>query len=59
MILEACIPLMEEKGYELVVNQYDDYVVPNTAVEDGDETPTTSSTSPIWTSSTRPGAPTW
>ena len=37
VILEACIPLMEEKGYELVVNQYDDYVVPNTAVEDGDE----------------------
>ena len=37
VILEACIPLMEEKGYELVVNQYDDYVVPNTAVEDGDD----------------------
>ena len=37
VILEACMPLMEEKGYELVVNQYDDYVVPNTAVEDGDE----------------------
>ena len=37
VILEACIPLMEEKGYELVVNQYDDYVIPNTAVEDGDE----------------------
>ena len=37
VILEACIPLMEEKGYELVVNQYDDYVMPNTAVEDGDE----------------------
>ena len=37
VILEACVPLMEEKGYELVINQYDDYVIPNTAVEDGDE----------------------
>ena len=36
-ILEQCIPILEEQGIELVVNQYSDYVVPNTAVEDGDE----------------------
>ena len=36
-IQEQCIPILEEQGIELVVNQYDDYVVPNTAVEDGDE----------------------
>ena len=37
VILEQCVPLLAEQGIELVVNQYDDYVVPNTAVEDGDE----------------------
>ena len=37
VILEACVPLLAEQGIELVINQYDDYVVPNTAVEDGDE----------------------
>lgn len=36
-ILEQCVPILAEQGIELVVNQYDDYVVPNTAVEDGDE----------------------
>ena len=37
VILEQCVPILAEQGIELVVNQYDDYVVPNTAVEDGDE----------------------
>ena len=36
-ILNPCVPILAEQGIELVVNQYDDYVVPNTAVEDGDE----------------------
>ena len=36
-ILEQCVPILAEQGIELVVNQYDDYVVPNTAVEDGAE----------------------
>ena len=36
-ILEQCVPILAEQGIELVVNEYSDYVVPNTAVEDGDE----------------------
>ena len=36
-ILEQCVPILAEQGIDLVINQYDDYVVPNTAVEDGDE----------------------
>ena len=35
VILEACVPLLAEQGIELVINQYDDYVVPNTVVDDG------------------------
>lgn len=31
------MPILAEQGIELVVNEYSDYVVPNTAVEDGDE----------------------
>lgn len=37
VILEQCVPILAEQGIELVINQYDDYVIPNTAVEDGDE----------------------
>ena len=37
VILEQCVPILAEQGIELVVNEYSDYVVPNTAVEDGDE----------------------
>ena len=37
VILEQCVPILAEQGIELVINQYDDYVVPNTAVEAGDE----------------------
>lgn len=36
-ILEQCVPILAEQGIELVINQYDDYVIPNTAVEDGEE----------------------
>ena len=35
-ILEQCKPLLEAKGYTLEIVIYDDYVLPNTAVEDGD-----------------------
>ena len=37
VILEQCVPILAEQGIDLVINQYSDYVVPNTAVEDGDE----------------------
>ncbi len=35
-ILEVAKPLMEAKGYTLDIRVMDDYVTPNTAVEDGD-----------------------
>ena len=59
VILEQCVPILAEQGIDLVINQYSDYVVPNTAWRTGTRTPTTSSTCPIWRSSTRPGAPIW
>ena len=37
VILEQCVPILAEQGIDLVINEYSDYVVPNTAVEDGDE----------------------
>ena len=37
-ILEVCKPILAEKGYELQIHEYSDYVIPNTAVEDGEET---------------------
>ena len=36
-ILEVCIPILAEQGITLEVNEYGDYVIPNTAVEEGDE----------------------
>ena len=36
-ILNQCVDILKEQGIELVVTEYSDYVVPNTAVEDGDE----------------------
>ena len=35
-ILEQCRAALKEKGYELEIKVYDDYVLPNTATEDGD-----------------------
>ena len=35
LILEYAAPLMEEKGYKLEITEYQDYVIPNTAVESG------------------------
>ena len=37
-ILNQCADILKEQGIELVVTEYSDYVFPNTAVEDGDET---------------------
>lgn len=34
-ILNAVKDQIEEKGYELVIKEFDDYVIPNTALEDG------------------------
>ena len=34
-ILKQCIPLMAEKGYTLKIKEFTDYVLPNTATEDG------------------------
>ena len=36
-ILEVCVPILAEQGIDLQIHVYGDYVVPNTAVEDGDE----------------------
>lgn len=35
-ILEQVKPLLREKGYELEIEVYADYITPNTALEDGD-----------------------
>jgi len=35
-ILRQAAPLMEAKGYTLVVKEYNDYVIPNTATESGE-----------------------
>ena len=51
-ILEQVKPILAEQGIDLVIDEYSDYVVPNTAVEDGLE-------DAIWTSSMRRTAPTW
>ena len=37
VILEQCVPILAEQGIDLVINEYGDYVIPNTAVEDGEE----------------------
>lgn len=35
-ILEQAKPLLEEKGYKLEIQEFTDYVLPNTALNDGD-----------------------
>ena len=35
-ILDQCVAAMAEKGYKLVVRVMDDYIIPNTATEDGE-----------------------
>lgn len=44
-ILKAAKDILKEKGYDLVIKEYTDYVQPNLALESGDLMPTTSSTS--------------
>ncbi len=36
-ILNACVPILAEKGITLEVKEYTDYVIPNTAVEEGEQ----------------------
>ena len=36
-ILEQVKPILAEQGIDLVITEYGDYVVPNTAVDEGDE----------------------
>lgn len=36
-ILEQCVPILAEQGIDLQIHEYNDYVIPNTAVEDGEE----------------------
>lgn len=36
-ILEQCVPILAEQGIDLQVHEYGDYIIPNTAVEEGDE----------------------
>lgn len=36
-ILEQCVPILAEQGIDLVITEYGDYIVPNTAVEEGSE----------------------
>ena len=36
-ILEECVPILAEQGIDLQIHVYGDYVVPNTAVEEGAE----------------------
>lgn len=35
-ILRQCVSLLKEKGYDLKIVEYDDYVLPNVAVDEGD-----------------------
>jgi len=36
-ILEQCVPILAAEGIDLQITEYGDYIVPNTAVEEGDE----------------------
>ena len=36
-VLEQCVDILAEQGIDLQIHEYSDYVIPNTAVEDGDE----------------------
>ena len=35
-ILEQAVPLMEERGYTLEIEEFNDYILPNTALSDGE-----------------------
>ena len=36
-ILQQCVDILAEQGIDLQIHEYSDYVIPNTAVEDGEE----------------------
>lgn len=58
-ILNQCVPILAEQGIELVVNEYSDYVVPNTAVEDGGRGLQLTPAPAYLESSTRPAGTIW
>ena len=58
-ILEALKPTLAKQGVDLEIKIFNDYVLPNTQVQENSSTPISSSTSPTWTSSTRIAAPHW
>ena len=58
-ILKQCVPILAEQGIDLQIHEYSDYVVPIPPWRTAMRTPTTSSTSPIWMTSTPPAAPIW
>ena len=58
-ILEAAKPILAEKGIDLEIVIFDDYVQPNLQLEAAIWTRTTSSTSPILRTSTRKTARIW
>ena len=58
-ILEQVKPILAEQGIDLVITEYGDYVVPNTAVDEGDEDANYFQHTPIWSSSTRKTARIW
>ena len=58
-ILKVANDVLKPQGYELQIIEYSDYVQPNMALEARSWMPTSSSTSPILTISTRKRAPSW
>ena len=58
-ILAQVVDVLAEQGIELVVTEYSDYVIPNTAVEEGAEDANFFQHTPIWSSSMLRTAPTW
>ena len=58
-ILRSASRSWPTKGITLDIQEYDDYVIPNTIVEDGQCDTNYFSISPTWTTSMRRRAPTW
>ena len=58
-ILEVCKQILADKGITLDIQEYDDYVIPNTIVEDGQCDTNYFQHQPTWTTSMRRRAPTW
>ena len=56
-ILEQIKPALAEQGYELEIRIFDDYVLPNTALNDGELDANYFQHTPIWTASMPKTAP--